>query len=273
MIIAKGGPGSESERLVKESQAAFKRAEGAADPALAAVEFAEGLSRAADAELAAAYTYLQRAVGVIAVLLPPALILGHLALGGKALLGSISAYYYTHMGNVFVGSLCALAVFFLSYNYRPIRSFELDSLLSRCASATAVGVAIFPTAATATAGVGDRIVSTLHLVSAGALFGLLGVFAHFRFTKTGKSGAMTPEKQRRNLLYRTCGKLMFVSMALVLVSNALKAPSSWHSLLWLETICIEAFGVSWLVKGGFLGLLADKGPPPPSGLAAGHLGR
>lgn len=96
-----------------------------------------------DNEMVAAYTYLQRAVAIIAVLLPGSLVVGHRLFGGE-LLGSISAYYYTHMGNVFVGSLCALAVFFLSYSHRRVRAFELDNLLSRAACVAAVGVAVFP---------------------------------------------------------------------------------------------------------------------------------
>jgi hypothetical protein len=195
------------------------------------------------------------------VLLPGMLAVGNLLLGGKGLQGSISAYYYTHMGNVFVGTLCALAVFFLSYNYKPIRSFELDNLLSSCASLAAVGVAVFPTAADAgAADGGEKLVSVVHLVCAGALFGLLGVFAYFRFTMTDPSRPMTPEKHVRNRLYRVCGTLIFLSMALVLVSNAVQPPSSWNTLFWLETVCVEAFGASWLVKGGFLGILADKVP-------------
>ena len=261
MIIKSGGPGAESERLAEESEAAFDRAGQAPDPTTAAIEFAEGVARAGDAELAAAYTYLQRAVGVIAVSLPMTLAVGHLVLGGDepGLRGSISAYYYTHMGNVFVGALCALAVFFLSYNYRPIRSFGTDSLLSKFASLAAVGVAVFPTADDAVfANGGEKLVSTLHLVCAGALFGLLGVFAHFRFTLTSPTGIVTPEKRRRNQLYRVCGTLIFMCMALVLVSNVVKPPPTWHTLFWLETVCVEAFGVSWLVKGGFLGIFADK---------------
>ena len=244
-----------------QSDAAFTRASAATDPAVAALEFAEGLRSASDAELAVAYTYLQRVVGIIAVLLPPVLVLGQLLIEDEGLRGSISAYYYSRMGNVFVGSLCALAVFFLSYNYRPVRSFELDSVLSRCASLAALGVALFPTASDAVAGTGgEKVVSTVHLVCAGALFGLLGVFAHFRFTKTGGSDPMTPEKRRRNGLYRICGTLIFIAIALVVLSNAVKPPDSWHSLFWLETVCVEAFGVSWLVKGGFLGILADRAP-------------
>src|SRR5947209_1663685 len=121
MVITIGGPGAESRRLAEESAAAFEGARDSNDQAERERLFADGLAKAHDSELAAAYTYLQLAVGIIAVLLPGSLVLGHYLFGGK-LLGSISAYYYTHMGNVFVGSLCALAVFFLSYNYRPLQS-------------------------------------------------------------------------------------------------------------------------------------------------------
>ena len=224
-----------------------------------------GLGRDGDSELAAAYKYLQRAVGIIAVLLPATLIVGNFLFGGE-LLGSISAYYYTHMGNVFVGSLCALAVFFLSYNYRPLRSFELDNTLSRVASVAAVGVAVFPTARDAfDASGGERFVSTLHLICAAVLFGLLGIFSHFLFTRTDDATTMTHEKRQRNRLYRICGKLIFASIGLVALSNLVKPPASWHTLLWLETVCVVAFGISWLVKGGFLGILADKPAAEPTG--------
>ena len=261
-MLKSGGPGSEAERLEEESDAAFERAAVAPDPNVKAIEFAEGLARAREAELAAAYTYLQRAVGVLAVSLPAMLVAGHRILNGDEWVrGSISSYYYTHMGNVFVGVLCALAVFFLSYNYRPIRSFEFDNLLSTFASAAAAGVAIFPTAGRAiAASTGERVVSALHLLCAGALFVLLGVFAMFRFTKTNPDGDMTPEKVMRNRVYRVCGTLIFGAIGLVIVTLAVKPPAAWHTLFWLETVCVEAFGVSWLVKGGFLGILADKEP-------------
>lgn len=260
MVLKSGGRGSESLRLASESLAAARRAEGADDEGERQQLLAEAVARAGDAELAAAYTYLQRAVAIIAVLLPPTLILGNFAFGGR-LLGSISSYYYTHMGNVFVGSLFALAVFFLSYNYRPIRHFEVDGILSKVLAAAAVGVAVFPTAQdAATADGGEQFVSVLHLICAAVLFGLLGVFALFFFTKSG--GPMTPGKAKRNLLYRTCGKLIFASIALVAISNVVKPPSSWHTLLWLETVCVLSFGVSWLVKSGFMGILADKEARP-----------
>jgi hypothetical protein len=264
MIIKAGGPGSESKRLAAASTAAFQRAAEADSPQAAQAAVAEALDKAGDAKLAAAYTYLQRAVGVLAVLLVPVLVVGHRLSDHEWIRDSISSYYYTHMGNVFVGVLAALAVFFLSYNYRPLRDFELDSMLSKFASLVAAGVAVFPTAsAIATDSSGARWVSRLHLVCAGTLFVLLGVFARFRFTKTG-GRATTPEKRRRNRVYTICGTMIFaaIGVILLLVTNVINPPDSWHLFFWLETICVEAFGCSWLVKGGIFGFMADKEPVP-----------
>lgn len=261
-MIKSGGPGSESLRLNAESEAWAQVAATTTDPVEAEAAKQVAKEKAGDAQLAAAYTYLQRTVGLIAISLPPALVAIDYAFGGT-LRGSISAYYYTRAGNVFVGALCALAVFFLSYNYEPLQLFKTDSLLSKGAFVAAVCVAIFPTASRAVvADGGERLVSTLHLISAGVLFSLLGVFAYFRFTMTSPTRAITDEKKRRNTLYRVCGIAIFVSIALVGLTEipALRPPNAWHHFWLLETICVEAFGISWLVKGGFMGWLADKNP-------------
>jgi hypothetical protein len=252
---------SESARLAKKSAAAFEAAETSIDPSVKAEKLEAAQAYAAESALAAAYTHLQRAVGVIAVSLPLVLAAGNRLLFGGEFQGSISAYYHTDMGDYFVGSLFALAVFFLSYNYRPLPKFKLDNLLSTLASVAAVCVAFFPTASDAAAASGgEKVVSTVHLVWAGVLFALLAVFSLFLFTKTGDAEIMTAEKKRRNVVYMACGGIIVGSMLLVVVSNVVKPPSSWHPLFWLETIAVVAFGASWLVKGGFLGILADRTP-------------
>jgi hypothetical protein len=193
----------------------------------------------------------------MAVLLPFALIVGNKALTGNEIESSISAYYHTPMGGVFVGVLWALAVFFLSYNYKPLPGFNLDNKLSTVASIAAVGVAIFPTTSDASVATqSEQVIGRVHLSFAGLLFALLAVFAFFLFPKS--SGAMTPEKRQRNALYRTCGVIMFAAILSMFPSQL--APDSWHLFLWLETISVLAFGISWLVKGGLWGILADKTP-------------
>ena len=249
---------TEADRLAEQSAAAFEQAERAAEPELKAAALEQAQALAGESQLAAAYTYLQRVVGILAVALPFVLAFGHMIFDGVGLKGSISAYYYTRMGGVFVGILCALAVFFLSYNYRPLPKFGVDNVLSNVACAAAVGVALFPTASRATtASGGEQLVAVLHLVCACALFVLLAVFSLYLFTQTGEGG-MTPEKARRNKVHQACGVLIVASIALVMVSNIVDPPSSWHALFWLESVGVVAFGISWLVKGFAPPLWADR---------------
>jgi hypothetical protein len=243
------GSKTESERLADKSTAAFVAADQTKDPGLKATELRKAQQLAGESELAAAYTYLQRVVGWIAVLLPFVLAIGNMFFNGVELKGSISAYYYTRMGGVFVGALWALGVFFLSYNHRPLSKYRTDNVLSNVACAAAVGVALFPTASSAAGrSGGEKFVSVVHLGCAALLFGLLAYFSLFLFTLHGDA-ELTPDKVRRNVVHRVCGVVIVVAMALVLVSNAVKPPSSWHALFWLEAAAVVAFGISWLVKG------------------------
>jgi hypothetical protein len=242
------GQASEAGRLARKSSKEFE-----------AGNLEEAQDLAGESALAAAYTLLQKIVGVIAVLLPFVLVIGNKALTGDELESSISAYYHTPMGSVFVGVLWALAVFFSSYNYKPLPGFNVDNKLSWVAGVAAVGVAVFPTTSDASpASQSEQVVGRVHLTFAGLLFALLAVFALFLFPRS--SGAMTPEKRRRNALYRTCGGVMVAAMLLMFASDL--APDGLHAFFWLETICVVAFGISWLVKGGLLGILADKKPVP-----------
>jgi hypothetical protein len=256
--------------LARTSAAVFEDARAAPDPGESERLLQQAQGLAGDSALAGAYTYLQLAVGIIAVLLPLVLI-GFSLIDGEWQ-GSISDYYYTRVGNYFVGTLCALAVFFLSYNYRPLPGHYRDMLMSRGASVAALGVAFFPTTSDiATASRGAKTVAFVHLVCAGTLFALLAGFCLLMFTKS--SGAMTPRKAQRNMVYRICGVVILAAMLGVGVSNLLHAPDEWNTLFWLESICVWAFGFSWLVKGGFLNLLADQPgliaamPPTPPAAA------
>ncbi len=252
------GRGWPPRSLALESSSAFRAADATDDKEKKDCLLREAQDLAGHSALADAYAYLQKAVGLIAVTLPFVVAIGHELSGGHGLRGSISSYYYTHMGNYFVGSLFALGVFFLSYNYRPLPKYQLDNYLSNVAGVMAVGVALFPTASDAArASGGAQVVAVLHLVFACTLFVLLAVFSLFLFTKTDDRQNMTPEKRRRNLLYRICGVTIAIALVLVVVTEGFKPPNSWHALFWLESVAVIAFGVSWLVKGEFLGVLAD----------------
>jgi len=208
--------------------------------------------------LSEAYRFLQVAVGIIAIALPPA-VWGFRAirLTTFSLIDSISAHYYTPSRNLFVGALCALGVFFLSYQAKPLPDYENDRWLGRAAGAMAIVVAWFPTAPPGRTKPADWV-NHIHVIAAIALFLLLGYIANFVFTRTG-SGQPTDEKKQRNLVYRICGGVIAVALVVGLACMALHVDDSTHWLFWVETLAIEAFGISWLIKSGRTPILRDAG--------------
>ena len=68
-----------------------------------------------DNSLVISYLWLRTAIGIIGIALPFALVLGKILFDGGGLQNSMSAYYYTNTRNLFVGSLCAIGIFLMSY--------------------------------------------------------------------------------------------------------------------------------------------------------------
>ncbi|MGB0789115.1 MAG: hypothetical protein ACPGQR_06225, partial [Marinirhabdus sp.] len=67
-------------------------------------------------DLVVSYLTLRNAIGIIGIALPIVLLLGSVALFEcDELHQSISHYYHTRMRNVFVGALCAVALFLFCY--------------------------------------------------------------------------------------------------------------------------------------------------------------
>lgn len=240
-----------SNELADKSAEVFHGAAATPDPVAQQQLLVEAQRLAGQSELAGAYAFLQRVVGILAVALPFVLAIGHFISGGRHLQGSISAFYYTHLGNWFVGTLCALAVFFLSYNIKPLPGHNLDKLITRATSVMAVMVAMFPTTSSDPDQTGaSQWVGRIHITCATILFTLLGVLSMFFFTKFDPAVGMTAKKAQRNRLYRVCGGAIFASIVLIAVVYATPVPESWRSVFFLESVAVIAFGVSWLVKGG-----------------------
>jgi Protein of unknown function (DUF998) len=212
--------------------------------------------------LASAYRQLQVMVGLIALLLPAVLILGSKAIsGGPWFQSSLSAYYYTHTRNIFVGALCAIGVFFLGYQHRPLEhGFEVDKWVANIAALGALGVAFFPTAPSAAT---SDWVSTVHGISAGVLFTCLAIFCLFLFTRdrdtppiakatlgAALTGALAPPKDAdlpekgRHAIYIACGVIIVVAMAVAGLSNW----RHWHLFMWTEVVAVVAFATSWLAR-------------------------
>jgi len=192
------------------------------------------------------YLTLRKSVGVLGMSLPFVLVLGSFVLDQTfKLRSSLSDYYYSHIGNGLVGVLCAVSLFLLSYHgYK-----WYDSLASKCAGISALGIAFFPTSAP---GIEANFISTLHYITAGIFFVVLSVMSIFLFTKS--KGHKTPEKKKRNRVYIVCGIIMLVSVAGIPIDSISVVHNKISSLkptLILETVALLAFGFSWLTKGEF----------------------
>jgi hypothetical protein len=204
--------------------------------------------------LVISYLALRRAVGIIGTALPFVLVVGKWLLDGWGIQSSISAYYYTSMRDVFVGSLCAIGVFLLSY-----RGYErADDLAGNLACVFAVGLALFPTSPPNGASAIQTLVGYIHLTFASAYFLTLAYFSLVLFRKTNAAKQMTERKKQRNVVYTVCGYTILACVGLVVVDFAFLKRSALQSIdpvFWLESAAVLAFGISWLTKGD--AILAD----------------
>lgn len=193
------------------------------------------------------YLGLRRAIGTIGFGMPFALLVGKWLLQGAGIEPSISDYYYTKMGDVFVGCLCAIGVFLLTYRGYDRR----DDLAGTFACVFALGVALFPTARDGAVGTA-RLIGTAHYVSAALMFLILAYFCLVLFRSTDPTRPMTPEKRARNRIYAVCGVVILAciaGIAAVKVVGPMAALARFDPVFWLESIAVLAFGASWLVKG------------------------
>jgi len=191
------------------------------------------------------YLSLRKAVGWIGILLPFVLMFGgHLIFKEKLILKNISLYYHTGMRDVFVGAMCAIALFLFFY-----RGYDKwDNRAGNTAGFLAVLIALFPTVES-----GPYDLSAwIHLFVAGSFFLILSWMSVFRFTRHGTHP--TRQKVKRNKIYVLSGITMVVSMVAVLIFLIFFDKKYPHSgfVFWFETLILLAFGTSWLTKGGTL---------------------
>ncbi len=213
------------------------------------------------------YNTIRRSVGVLGISLPVIISAGAYILGNcNEIQSSVSLYYNTIMRNVFVGILCAVALFMFAYRGYDYR----DRIAGISAFVFALGIAFFPASKDMVINCKYDIpqlrhpgwIRTIHLTSATLFFLTLSYFSLCLFTRTdGKPGSYTKQKKKRNVLYRICGFVMLMSIfiiALWMLVLESKFPhlEQYHPVFWLESIALWAFGISWLVKGEVV--LKDK---------------
>ena len=196
------------------------------------------------------YLALRKTIGLLGIALPFVVSLGALILFQTGLQSSISAYYHTEMGDVFVGTLFAVGFFMLSYKGYDRR----DDIAGDLACVFLVGVALFPTTPDDAATSGARLVGVVHLAFSALSFLTLMYFSLYLFTKTDPEKSPSRRKLQRNRVYKASGYTIGVCILLIaayyLLLNGVASPlKEYRPVFWLEALALLAFGVSWFTKG------------------------
>lgn len=205
---------------------------------------------------------LRRLVGVLGMLLP--VILYFLLLFSNHNhypLSSISHYYYTRWSSVFVIIIGLLAFFLLIYKGPKL----IDFYLSTFAGLFALALILFPTSNLCNSD-GKYAVTFLpenhareifHYVSAAIFLACLALMSLFLFTKSKELNPeeRPAEKQLRNKIFRTCGGVMVAAMLIILIGGffeviPIEIYERYRLTFTMETVAVESFGISWLIKGG-----------------------
>jgi hypothetical protein len=209
--------------------------------------------------LGLSYLGLRKCIGIIGIALPIVLIFGRIILERRlGILDSMSAYYYSVLRDVFVGSLCAVGVFLFSYRYER---WSWDNILGDIAGVSAIGVAYFPTPPAVGATEQQVIIGRLHLVFVACFFITLAIFALWLFRRTDRNMMPTRHKLQRNKIYLLCGITILLCLALMFLDLFLPGTPWLQSLdpgFWLETLAMYASGIAWFVKGEGFPPMNDK---------------
>lgn len=197
---------------------------------------------------------LRKLIGILGILLPLLLpLVVYIDIGDPTPQDSISHYYYTRANPILISIVSLLAFFLLVYKGYDRRDFVVSSL----AGIFALMLLMFPTSnislecpmpayhPSVTKLKESAFRVGLHYVSAAIFLLSLAYMSFFQFTQT-------KHKKQRIWIYRTSGIVMVLAIAIVGIGSILKwdrAFEEWNLTFWMETLAIEAFGISWLVKG------------------------
>lgn len=174
------------------------------------------------------------------------------------ILPSISHYYYSTAHVLFLLILFLLGLFLTLYNGKHTIKYEKS--ISIIAGTMCFLIAIFPTTK-------DEIKNDIfldlcnyqywfdyiHKVAAAILFGCFSIFCLYIFTKPENNyntSLMLRKKARRNFLYTIFGIIIILCLTFIFLEGIDVIPPPFDNyLFYLEIIMLEAFGISWFIKG------------------------
>ena len=200
------------------------------------------------------YLLTRTVVGLVGLALPLTLLVGDgLFLAGEMPRRSLSYYYNTGMRDVFVGGLCMIGVFLLTYMFFH---YTWDNVLSIVAGLAAFGVALVPTGSDGRLPptplqqrFGEAPLASVHFGCAVVFIGCLAVISFLFGLREGRR--QTSSQARRGFwrwFHWGCAFAILVGVAFIFATKGLHRFDA-HSTFYGETAAVIAFGASWLTKG------------------------
>lgn len=238
------------------------------------------MSTATDDPLSLHFLAVRQGIGLLGLILPTVLLI-YARQDPINRQPTMSDFYYTAMGDVFVGIVIAIGVFLITYkgySERPARFRLGDFEMSLIAGTAAIFVALFPTPFELGANLclqtlTDQVAACsiepettiltgllfvagpIHFLSAGIFFVCLAYFCLVLFPMGGKR--MVDGRAAwsfEHIVYWAAGwTILACILAIALLFGfGLEAPKEAGAVFWAEAIAVYAFAVAWLVKGRML---------------------
>jgi len=220
-----------------------------------------------NADAVMSYLLLRQLIGILGISLPFILTIGTYVIGNcSSLQPSISHYYFSIMHIVFVGTLCVLGGFLITY--RGKSKYKSENGVSNFAGVCAFGVAMFPTDMKGlvnpagcdcqfielkAALVEPEYIGWIHYTFAAGLFISFVFFCMKIFQDSDLGEPIDAKKKRRNWIYKFCGYIIIASMvciaAIAIYDRITHRNNFPYSTFIFETTALLPFGFSWLLKG------------------------
>ena len=191
------------------------------------------------------YRTMRLIVGVVAMSLP---ILT--SFFSSKPLSSISASYYQFgwSQSIFIGFLFIIAAFMFAYNGVSRRQM----LLSKVDAIAALCIVLFPCGCNGH----HELLPRVHALAGASMFLILTYFSYAFYKSAMRKGYANAKA--RATIYAACGLAMFLTILGLSIDSLIGGPLAERIprlTFYAETICLIAFGVSWLTASRILPVL------------------
>lgn len=205
-------------------------------------------------------------IGVLGVTLPFLLVgFGYWVDGHPVPRNSLSVYYYSGVGALFVGVLTTIAFFLIAYR---LAEFNLENVLSIIAGFAVLVVVLFPTKRPETTidltplqdALGESVVNWIHVGAAVVFIVLIGVISLFFGARERDRRRTEPGSGRFWWGHLVCTGVIWLGGLWILVTDDRFLGGPRWSVFAGEFASFFAFGVSWLMKGAERDALFGRRP-------------